>query len=224
MADDNQHPPLPIAVELAPRLLARAESTEGLLDEVRRSIAAGVGDLMARLGVPGEPVVTLSAIAGGSSQSQFLRLSVGGTLCRYPDRLLARVYSFLTATPLQPPDLDGIAGWLEGPVEAGETDRLARFLGTACRAIVALDSSCLLGREQLDAYLGTLPGRPGPDRQAHRPVCRRRQLAGRDRRGAYCCAAPAGDCDHPPSGIPAAASDSPARRKPIHPDARRPVL
>lgn len=162
MADDNQHPPLPIAVELAPRLLARAEGTAGLLDDVRRSIAAGVGDLMARLGVPGGPVVTLSAIAGGSSQSQFLRLSVGGTLCRYPDRLLARVYSFLTATPLQPPDLERIAGWLEGPVDAGETDRLARFLGTACRAIVALDSSCLLGREQLDAYLGTLPANSLP--------------------------------------------------------------
>ena len=157
MADDNQHPPLPIAVELAPRLLARAESTEGLLDEVRRSIATGVGDLMARLGVPGEPAVALSALAEGSSQSQFLRLSVGGAPCRYPDRLLARVYSFLTATPLQPPNLERIAGWLEGPAEAGEPSRLARFLETACPAILALDPACLLAREQLDAYLAALP-------------------------------------------------------------------
>ncbi|NLF67035.1 MAG: FHIPEP family type III secretion protein [Chloroflexi bacterium] len=157
MADDAKHPPLQLAVELSPRLLARAEGTAGLLDDARRSIATGVGDLMARLGVPGEPAVALSALAEGSSQSQFLRLSVGGAPCRYPDRLLARVYSFLTATPLQPPNLERIAGWLEGPAEAGEPSRLARFLETACPAILALDPACLLAREQLDAYLAALP-------------------------------------------------------------------
>lgn len=157
MPDEPQNPALEITLQLTPHLLALIEDTAGLADGLRQAVAAGVADLLAGLGLPGEPVIVLASLEADGGQGQFLRLSAAGVTCRYPDRLLALAYSFVTGTPLQPADLGAIAGWLEESPAAGEPERLVRFLGTACTAILKLDPACLLTPAQLDAYFAALP-------------------------------------------------------------------
>ena len=58
---------------------------------------------METLGILGAPRVEISAIKETALTSdRFLHVSVNGCVCRYPDELLQRVYSYVTANLLNP--------------------------------------------------------------------------------------------------------------------------
>jgi type III secretory pathway component EscV len=152
MSDSNEASPLQIYVGFAPELLGAVESTA---EQVRRAVAAELSALMEQLGLPGQPAVSLAPLEPDGSGRQLLRLSVDGAPCRYPDSLLARVYSVLTGEPVRAPDLDAIRGWLADLED--EPSQLASFLGRSCAAILARDPSQLLTPGQLDAYLAAFP-------------------------------------------------------------------
>ena len=149
---------LPVSVFLGPPLLLLAEGHHPLHDTVCGEIHRTFVDLLASLGVPGEPVVALSAIEDPARTHGVLQLFVNGRECRYSDDLVQLATSYAAAVPLSALGGDKLPDWLRARVkEPVAASPLPELIASLCSEIVERAPSLLLGPDQLAAYCATLP-------------------------------------------------------------------
>ena len=126
---------------------------------LRQALGDTFRRLLTRLGLPGQPVVTVHQLAG--TGEALLCLWVNGRRCRYPSRLLQRVYWYLQAEPFAPgPSVVEVESWLTGLARADDPAGRAiveDFICLACAEIVRPQAAVLLGHEQVQAYAYQVP-------------------------------------------------------------------
>jgi hypothetical protein len=159
-------------VKTAPRLsvrlwvdpvLARVVAVGDPLNEaLHKALLQELSELLETLGIPGEPVVTITALQRSLPSGRFMRIDVEDQQLRYSDETLSSVYCWLNGSifraDVTPP---AILAWLQRMSESGESasdhQAVATLLTQMTLAIVKAQPSVLLGPSQLQAYLEFLP-------------------------------------------------------------------
>ena len=127
---------------------------------LREAVAAGFGELLRSLGLPGRPEVQISQAADASSAFP-VAVAVQGRKCRYSIDLLKRAESYLTGEPVDPGfSVERLTNWLTGP--AGRP-LLAEFVTLTCVEACKVRASVLLSQALVAAYAARLTGFTPPD-------------------------------------------------------------
>jgi hypothetical protein len=149
-------PPVPVILEFDSSLSSLLDASSPYHEHLRQAVAGRVAELLRKLGIPGEPVVTLAA-------GRLLRVTVNGQLCRYSVELLHAIHAYVRGT-LPDPDATpaNILSWLhelldESSASARSAEMAIDFLILAPLEIIKESPRALLGHRQLEAYLASLP-------------------------------------------------------------------
>lgn len=159
--DQNNQPFTELFLELDFELHQLTKPNEPLYQEIQQEIILELDHLLAILGIPGNSLVQIRTSPKTTThQGHFLRLSINGRSCRYPDELLQCVYSYvvglhsgLVATKEQ------ILSWLRRDnkdQELASDTNLVEFLKLICLEITKIQPSVLFGQAQATAYLSKL--------------------------------------------------------------------
>jgi len=156
-------PEVSLVLEVAPELDAVVAAGTRVADEVRGVIDRGLEGLLATLGIPGRPAITITRVGEGIEIApRPFRVLIDGAEAPYPDDILWRVQSFANRTLPDPKASAGrILAWLLDLGRKAEADdtvrgRFATFLGLACLEAVKQSPALLLGEAQASAYLASL--------------------------------------------------------------------
>ncbi len=143
-----------------------------LAGDLEAALHQALGDtfrkLMATLGVPGQPAVTVAELdrirpapAWQEDNHPLFRLWVNGRPCRYPRLLPQRVFWYVQAQPFAPgPSAEEVQQWLLALAAAPEPAKQAMvldFFRLSCAEIVRTQPSVLLSQQQAQAYADHLP-------------------------------------------------------------------
>jgi type III secretion protein V len=155
MPSTDAEPVTSVRVELS------AKVPSALGPPLARALTEAVRGLKGELGIPGGAAVEMSTTEQPLPLDRFLRLSVGGRLCRHPDRLLRRVYAFHAqcfgdATDRPSHLLDRVLGRRENEPGLDESTTVA-FLTSICLEAIKQAPAVLLGPEETAAYAAALP-------------------------------------------------------------------
>jgi len=155
-----------LSIELNSSLRRLLDSSDSLHEAVHSSLVQSLTEIMEMLGIPGSPVVEITAAEENSLYpGRILRVFVNGQLCRYPDELLQRVYSYVNEDL---PDLAAKSGNiltrlndLSHDPDLGR-EKVAEFLCLTCLEIIKRQPDVLLGLDQALDYIVSLPD-PSPE-------------------------------------------------------------
>lgn len=155
-----------LSIELDPSLHRLLDSRDSFHEALTGMLVQSLEEVMETLGIPGTPHAEISAIKETALKTdRFLRISVNGYLCRYPDELLQRAYSYVTANLLDPVATPGnILAWLH--VLSHDFDlncqQIVEFLSLTCLEVIKRQPQVLLGVDQVLEYLASLTN-SGPE-------------------------------------------------------------
>jgi flagellar biosynthesis component FlhA len=156
----NDEPFTNLLLGLSFELPGLSNPGESLYQEVQQEIISGVDHLLTVLGIPGNSSVQITSPETISRKDRFLRLSINGRNCRYPDELPQRVYSYIVGLhSAQVANKAQISSWVQRENNDQEfaTDRnLVDFLKLICLEIIKIQPSVLFGQAQAAAYLSKL--------------------------------------------------------------------
>jgi FHIPEP family len=174
-------PELMFSLQVNPILQGVVTVGDALNKTVQEVVVQELDDLMATLGIPGKPVVSIAALQGPLLNGRFIRIDVEGNVLRYSDETLGSIYCWLNGSVFRADITPAeVLTWLHKISEPGasESDRqmVAGFFSQISVAIAKTQPSVLLGRSQLEAYLASLPApsaKPGkwpPDKNWLFPI------------------------------------------------------
>ena len=164
MRKSKTPPTLPIELAIPSACLTDLKAETDLLTLVTAAIVDACADVLADLGIPGKPAVTIQALE--AFRTPYLaRVRVNGHTMRCPAELLARVQSAVFGTPLNTAaPLHLLAAWLDAAAAGQSAAFLTEhrrpiidFLSLLCREMVTRKPSVLLDAPQVKAYRATLP-------------------------------------------------------------------
>jgi hypothetical protein len=154
-------PDLPLILELH-KPLAEALNKSGRGETLREAIEREVKDLLATLGIPGNPLFQMSPLDGASpvpKASRFMRLSVHGRRARFPDELLRFVHSYVNGA-LPKPEVE-LTDLFRSLTNACANDlaapSLVEFFSLTCVEVLKRQPEILFEKPQADAYGASLP-------------------------------------------------------------------
>src|SRR3989442_15851591 len=92
----NTRADVEIELGLLPALHRALDSAKPLRAILLQTLQQGVAELMATLGIPGAPVVSIPAIEGNTAPARaMLRLRVNDEICFYSNDLIRWLYSYV---------------------------------------------------------------------------------------------------------------------------------
>ena len=155
-------PRLTFSLQVDPVLQRIITLGDPLNEAVHKAIVQGLNELMETLGIPGEPVVGVTALQGPLPGGRFMRVGVEDQVLRYSDEALQSVYCWLNRSVFRADITPAeISAWLReiSELRASESDRqmAAGFLSQMSAEIIKTQPFVLLGRSQLQAYRASLP-------------------------------------------------------------------
>jgi hypothetical protein len=151
------HVSLRLDAPVAAALAADGRLREAAAEGVRHSI----GEVVARLGVPGTVAVDLDPQPGPDDhRPDLLALTVNGRSCHFSDDVLvlARSYAVAEFAAGTPADAAQWARRAAGSASSGDQERFVEFLASVCAEAVSRQASVLLGPAQVGAYQQQLGG------------------------------------------------------------------
>ena len=153
-------PELNVSIEIPPSLSYLVDSKGWFYEPLRQQLTKGLVSLLETLGIPGDPKFVITASDGdGFVPARFLRVTVNGEICRYPDELLPRIYAYVNAAHADPRKRPSrILNWLKQTPEISAERQavLIDFFTNGCLEIIKRRPSVLLGQTQLSFYLESL--------------------------------------------------------------------
>jgi len=152
---------LDILVTMTSLLFDTLNGNMPLKEVTRNSIAAEFEELLATLGIPGQPLVVLETDEHSIlADDQLLQVTVNGEACSYSQHRVGRVYSYITGQMPKPEDnVEVIGRWLVDQVErwdGAQKSFAAEFLSMLCAADTRQQPACLFGSGQASAYIAML--------------------------------------------------------------------
>jgi FHIPEP family protein len=153
-------PELSITVKVPDRLACYLDDSPGRTHDLTSAIASGIDELLKALGIPGSADVKIAMVLN-RPLSEWMRVWVGGRLCRFSDELPARIAAIVDGQHVaQPPALR--LDWPEqGTGESAPWPRVRELLARLTVEVVKLQPAVLLGDAQCRAYGERLrQGRP----------------------------------------------------------------
>jgi hypothetical protein len=147
-----------IELELLPVLHRALDVAKPLGAKLLETLRQRVAELMARLGIPGEPAVSISTTEGNSSPTrEMLRLRVNGELHLYSQDLIRWLYGYVTGTHVAAKETpDALLAYL-CDMTADDPGKFVEFVTLACVERIKDQPSVLLTLPGVLAYADSLP-------------------------------------------------------------------
>lgn len=153
-------PDLPVVLSLGPDWRSLSEDDSNLQEDLRADLATRLAALVAVLGVPGRPAVSITRLkASEPDEGTGLFLAVNDEACLLTWPILDRAYNFVAGThepaPHGPLETEQRLGRIARGPRGG--DPLVEYLASACVAVIAGHAELLFGLPQAAAYIASLP-------------------------------------------------------------------
>jgi flagellar biosynthesis component FlhA len=152
LEEEGRLPELQIHIELGAPLdvLAAASFFTALSDSVR----CRCSDLLAALGLPGEPRIEISRTTNGEQSERILRLRVNGVAMPHPGELSLAAYCYVAGAPMRDSTAGEYEEWLQTRREADPA--LLEWAGLCCVEILKRRPGLLASPAIMEAYLESL--------------------------------------------------------------------